>query len=235
MRLSKAIASAGLAARRKAEELVFGGKVKVNGEVVLLPQTKVDIAKDRIEVEGRKLESPEKKVYYLLNKPAGYICTSQDAEKEASVFNLVEEERRLFSVGRLDKDTKGLLILTNDGHFAEKLIHPRYCLEREYVAKVDREVDHADLVKLSKGIVVEGTKVVPLSVKKVRRGTLKIIVQEGRKREVRLLLKECGYKVLELLRIRLGSLLLGKLPEGSYRPITETERRQLIGERLTPP
>lgn len=226
-RLSKVLAAAGVAARRKAEEIIFQGHVKVNGEVVKVPQTLVVAGRDKIEVNGKPLHAPEEKVYFLLNKPAGYLCTSQEVDKENSVFNLVEESYRLFSVGRLDKDTQGLLILTNDGHFADRVIHPRYCLEREYVAKVDREVSHEDLVKMSKGVEIEGTQVVPISVKKVRRGTLKIIVQEGKKREVRLLLESCDFNVLQLTRVRLGSLLLGKIPEGSYRPLTETEIKQL--------
>jgi len=131
-------------------------------------------------------------------------------------------------VGRLDRDTTGLIIVTNDGHFANQIIHPSSNIEKEYLAKVDREVLHTDLVKLSKGCVIEHNFVKPKRVAKVRRGTLKVVVGEGKKREVRVMLEKAGFEVRELTRIRLGHLLLSNLPEGSFRELTDKDRKLLL-------
>lgn len=229
-RLSKVLAGCGIASRRKCEELIFSGRVTVNGEKVLIPQTQVEIGKDQIAVDGKLCIAKEEKVYYLLNKPAGLLCTSIEAGKGKSVLELFGEESvRLFTVGRLDKDTKGLLLVTNDGHFAQKVIHPSRNLAKEYLAKTDKEIEHEHLIAISNGAIVEGVFVKPLSVEKVRRGTVKIAVSEGKKREVRLLLEKAGLAVLELKRIRIGSILLGALPEGSYRPLSQSEISSLEG------
>ncbi len=202
----------------------------MNGEKVLIPQTQVEIGKDQIAVDGKLCIAKEEKVYYLLNKPAGLLCTSIEAGKGKSVLELFGEESvRLFTVGRLDKDTKGLLLVTNDGHFAQKVIHPSRNLAKEYLAKTDKEIEHEHLIAISNGAIVEGVFVKPLSVEKVRRGTVKIAVSEGKKREVRLLLEKAGLAVLELKRIRIGSILLGALPEGSYRPLSQSEISSLEG------
>lgn len=234
IRLSKYLQQAGIASRRKGEELIFQGKVTVNGAVVLLPETRVDPLKDKVFVEGRPVEAVEEKVYFLINKPKGFLCTSPEAGKGKSVIELFGEEgKRLFTVGRLDKDTEGLLIVTNDGDFANRVIHPSRENEKEYLAKSSSEVTHEHLVKLMKGTTVEGVFVKPLKVEKVRRGTLKITVGEGKKHEVRLLLQGVGLDVVSLTRIRLGSLVLGTLPTGSYRPLTPKEIEQLSHDHAT--
>lgn len=231
-RLSKVLASCGIASRRKCEELIFAGKVTVNGEKVLLPQTMVSLDSDKIICNGKLVNSSEKKAYYMLNKPAGLLCTSLDAGKEKSVLNLFNEEGlRLFTVGRLDKDTKGLLLVTNDGHFAQAVIHPSRDLSKEYLAKTSKEITDEHLKTISSGTIVEGVFVKPLSVEKVRRGTLKITVGEGKKREVRCLMEKAGLDVLELKRIRIGGILLGALPEGSWRRLTEAEITMLTGDK----
>lgn len=228
-RLSKILAASGVASRRKCEELIFDGRVKVNGEIVKVPETHVDPSIDEILVDGKKTSIVEKKVYYLLNKPAGTLSTSLDAGGEKSVLNFFDTNLRLFTVGRLDKDTKGLLLVTNDGQFAHHVIHPSKNISKEYLAKVDHEVNDEHLKAISQGTLVEGTWVKPLSVKKVRDGTLKITVSEGKKREVRLLLENALLKVRELKRIRIGSLVLGDIPEGSYRELTPSEIKDLLG------
>lgn len=228
IRLSKCLQQAGVASRRKAEELIFEGKVKVNNTVVLKPETRVDPEKDRILVGTRPLTPPEKKVYYVLHKPKGKLSTSLESAGQKSVLSLFGDEGlRLFTVGRLDKDTEGLLIVTNDGDFAQKVIHPSMQKEKEYLAKVHSEISHEHLKKISEGTQVEGVFVKPLKVEKVRKGTLKITVGEGKKREVRLMLADAGLEVLSLCRIRLGSLVLGTLPKGAYRPLTPKEIEQL--------
>jgi 23S rRNA pseudouridine2605 synthase len=226
-RLSKVLAACGVASRRAAEKLIFEGKVTVNGKEVLVPQTLVDPARDKITVDGERIGDVERKVYYLLNKPKKCVCTSAPI-KGRRVIDLFDSGLRLFTVGRLDKDTTGLLIVTNDGVFANNIIHPSSCIEKEYLAKVNREISHDDLVKIAKGGFVEGSYVKPKKVQKIRRGTLKIVVMEGKKHEVRLLLEKYGFLVTDLERIRLGSLTLGTLPYGAWRPLSEREKKLIF-------
>lgn len=229
-RLSKVLAAAGVASRRACEDLIFAGNVEVNGVVVLVPQTMVDSDRDRIAVDGLPIGKIETKAYFILNKPAGYICSSKRHGNEKLVIDLFEgEPYRLFTVGRLDKDTMGLLLVTNDGHFSNEIIHPSSNIGKEYLVKTDQEVTHDHLIAISQGTVIEGVFVKPMSVEKVRRGTLKVTVSEGKKREVRQLLEAAGLKVLELTRIRLGGLHLGALPVGSWRVLTESERKSIFG------
>lgn len=228
-RLSKILAEAGVASRRAAEELIFQGRIQVNKEVVLVPQTLVDPREDSILVDGKPLILVEEKVYYLLNKPAGYICSNKAASKTKLVLDLFEgEPYRLFTVGRLDKETTGLLLVTNDGHFANRVIHPSSCIRKEYLAKTDCELSHEHLLAISEGTLVQGVFVKPLKVEKVRRGTLKITIGEGKKREVRLLLEAAGLNTLSLTRIALGGLRLGNLPVGAWRPLSEREKRAIF-------
>lgn len=228
IRLSKHLQQSGIASRRKAEELIFQGKVTVNGEKVLVPETRVDPYKDKVSVEGKTVTLNEEKVYFLLNKPKGMLCTAVGTGRSNSVLELFKEEGiRLFTVGRLDKDTEGLLLVTNDGDFANDVIHPSHNREKEYLAKTAQEVTHEHLIKISGGSKVEGVYVKPIRVEKVRRGTVKITVGEGKKREVRIMLQEAGLELLSLTRIRLGPLLLGALPVGQYRPLTANEMLQL--------
>jgi 23S rRNA pseudouridine2605 synthase len=228
-RLSKILAAAGVASRRACEELIFQGKVKVNGETVLIPQTQVDPSVDEIMVNNEVLKETEEKVYYMLNKPVGFICSTKGNSRAKLVLELFEGEgHRLFTVGRLDKDTQGLLIVTNDGHFANRVIHPSANIQKEYVVKVDAEVTHDHLVAISNGTLVEGVFVKPLRVEKVRRGTIKVVISEGKKREVRVLLASAGLKAMDLTRIRLGGLLLGQLPVGTWRPLTDKEKELIF-------
>lgn len=224
-RLSKVMAAAGIASRRACETLIFEGQVKVNGEIILLPQTMVD-ENDKILVKGKLLSKAEGKVYYMLNKPKGYICSNLKTGKTKIVMDLFEEvDERLFTVGRLDKDTQGLILVTNDGHFANEVIHPSSNINKEYLAKTDHEITPEHLEIISAGTEVEGIFVKPVRVTKVRKGTLKVTVAEGKKREVRILLEAAGLEVKELTRIRIGGLHLGTLPIGSYRPLTPKEKK----------
>lgn len=223
-RLSKYLAASGIASRRACETLIFDGKVKVNGEVALLPQTMVS-DEDRILVNNEPVKRVTEKLYYMLNKPVGYICTNKrTSTRSRLVLDLFEDVgQRLFTVGRLDKDTDGLLLVTNDGHWANEVIHPSSDIKKEYVAKTDTEISDEHLKKISSGTLVEGVFVKPIKVEKVRRGTVKVVIGEGKKREVRHLLENAGLKVLELTRIRIGNLRLGTLPAGQYRALTEKE------------
>lgn len=228
-RLSKVLAAAGVASRRACEELIFNGFVKVNDQVIKIPQTLVDLSGDRITVRDQPIQQVEEKVYYLLNKPVGYICSTRRSGQSKLVLDLFQEEgHRLFTVGRLDKDTGGLLIVTNDGHFANQVIHPSANIQKEYLVKTDQEITHDHLIAIGHGTLVEGAFVKPIRIEKVRRGTLKVVIGEGKKREVRLLLDAAGLKVKSLTRIRLGGLILGTLPVGSWRPLTEKEKKLIF-------
>ena len=227
-RLSKALAAAGIASRRASEKIIQDGRVSVNGKIVLIPQTLVDFEKDTVIFDNRRLKSEEKKVYYMLHKPVGFICTSAPGRAKRVIDIFSENPERLYTVGRLDRDTSGLLIVTNDGHFANKITHPSNNVQKEYIVKADKEILHDHLVKISKGTMVDGHFVTPIAVRKVRKSTLKVIVGDGRRREVRQLVERAGLEVLELKRVRIGDLILGKLPLGTFRPLTEREKELLI-------
>ncbi|MBS0620655.1 MAG: rRNA pseudouridine synthase [Verrucomicrobia bacterium] len=228
-RLSKALAAAGIASRRAAEELIFAGRVQVNGEVVKLPQTLVSWEHDEIRVDEEPIKGEEKKVYFILNKPHGLICSNVRVGTKKLVVDLFRHlPHRLFTVGRLDRDTTGLLIITNDGHFANRVIHPSSNIVKEYLVKTSQEITDVHLKAISKGSYIEETWIKPVSVKKVRKGTLKVCVKEGKKREVRLLVQNAGLDILELTRIRIGGLQLGPLPEGAYREMTDADKASLF-------
>ncbi len=227
-RLSKFLAAAGVASRRACETLIFDGRIKVNATVVLLPQTLVD-EKDTISVNDEPLQAKQAKVYYILNKPTGYICTSKKTNQTKIVLELFEEvDARLFTVGRLDKDTQGLLLVTNDGHFANRVIHPSANIHKEYLVKTAQEIESEHLMAIANGTLVEGVFVKPVKVTKVRKGTLKIVIAEGKKREIRHLLEAAGLMIKELTRIRIGGLQLGAIPLGSFRAMTEQDKRSIF-------
>jgi 23S rRNA pseudouridine2605 synthase len=231
-RLSKALAAAGVASRRAAEQMIFDGRVKVNGVVIRVPETHVHWGRDQISVDGSLIKGEEDKVYFLLNKPAGFICSNSRPSKNSRlVIDLFPgKSSRLFTIGRLDRDTTGLLLVTNDGHFANHVIHPSSGLVKEYLVKVREEVTHEHLKKLSKGALVEDHWVRPVAVFKVRRGTFKISVSEGKKHEVRIIVERAGLSLFELTRIRIGGFVLGSLQEGQYRPLTSQERALILGK-----
>jgi 23S rRNA pseudouridine2605 synthase len=228
-RLSKALAAAGIASRRACEELIFSGKVSVNGKVVLVPQTLVSWEEDKIEVDGQYVRSEEKKVYYILNKPSGYICSNKREGRKKIILDLFAHlNTRLFSIGRLDRDTTGLLCVTNDGLFAQKVIHPSSNIEKEYLVKTYQEISHDHLISISQGAYIEGSWIKPIKVSKVRKGTLKVIVKEGKKREVRLFVEKAGLEIISLQRIRIGGLTLGKIPLGTWREMSEKEKKLIF-------
>ncbi len=166
-RLSKVLAGAGVASRRACEELIFQGTVKVNGQTVKVPQTMVDPKIDRITVRDQPIAQKEDKVYYMLNKPKGFLCSTRGSSQSKLVLDLfMEEGHRLFTAGRLDKDTMGLIIVTNDGHFANQIIHPSANIQKEYLVKTDQEVSHDHLIAISQGTLVEGSFVKPIRIEK---------------------------------------------------------------------
>jgi 23S rRNA pseudouridine2605 synthase len=228
-RLSKVLAAIGIASRRAAEELIFEGRVQVNGVTILIPQTLVSSTEDTIQVDGEIVGNEPEKVYYILNKPEGYICSNVRPGKKPIVFDLFpHEKRRLFTIGRLDRDTQGLLLVTNDGAFAQKVIHPSANIKKEYIVKTAQEITQETLEILSRGARVDHRWVKPVFVQKIRKGNFRICVKEGRKHEVRILAEKARLEVLELTRIRIGSLTLGTLPIGSFRELSEKDKELLF-------
>lgn len=231
-RLSKVMAASGVASRRGAEEIIFEGRVKVNGKVIKKPETHVIFGHDEISVDGKLLANPEEKAYYLLNKPRGYLCTNKKEKNKKIAIELIPDSKRLFTVGRLDKETEGLIIVTNDGHFAQKLIHPSSNISKEYIAKTNKILTPEQVKTISEGVTVEGTFVKPVSVRKIRGGLIKVVVKEGKKHEVRKLIEVTGLEVVTLKRVRIGNLHLGALKPKEWRPLRKKEKAWVasIGE-----
>ncbi|MBI5274132.1 MAG: rRNA pseudouridine synthase [Chlamydiales bacterium] len=221
-RLAKILAQAGLASRRSCEDLIFAGRVKLNNTVVYLPQTMVNPSQDTICVDHKPI-ALEKKVYLIFNKPKGYICSNVPDRRTIYRF-FTDIEQRLFSIGRLDKDTEGLLILTNDGLFAQNIIHPSKNILKEYIVKTNKEISDDHLKTISKGTLIENVFIRPQSVEKIRKGTLRITISEGKKHEVRKLVECADLKIYALKRTRIGGLHLGLLPIGAFRELTEKEK-----------
>ena len=224
-RLQKVLAKAGVASRRRAEELIRQGKVRVDGRIVTEMGTKVDPETQKIECEGVTLASQEEKVYILLNKPSGYLSTVDDPQGRPIVTDLLKNiEERVYPVGRLDLDTEGALLLTNDGEMAQKILHPSHEVNKTYVAKVKGVPGRKNLDALSKGIQLEGRKTWPASIKVLKTESqstlIQIVIHEGRKRQVRKMFAAIGHPVLTLKRTAYGQLKLGGLGPGKYRFLT---------------
>ena len=234
MRLNKYIAQAGAASRRKADELIIAGKVKVDGELVTAPY--YDVAEgQRVSVEGRELENRARKVYYILNKPPGYLTTTADKGPFATVMNLVRDvPERVFPVGRLDVATSGLLIMTNDGDFAYRITHPKHEVLKTYRVMVSGALSKERLFKLRNGVEIDGVKTAPAIVEFVKEwphsALVDIKIHEGRNRQVRKMFAAVGCRVTELERIAVGGVFLGRLKQGHIRKMTKAEIELLLGE-----
>ena len=229
-RLQKVMARAGVASRRHSEALIQAGRVTVNGRVVTELGTKVVPGRDVIEVDGRPLGKPEKKVYVLLNKPKGYVTTLYDPQGRPKVTDLLSEEvaERVYPVGRLDFDTEGLLLLTNDGDLANGLMHPARMVKKTYIAKVRGVPGPGKIKALREGIELEDGITAPAEVKvlEVRApnsATVSLRIHEGRNRQVRRMFAAIGHEVIHLRRVTLGPLKLGDLPVGEWRYLTDQE------------
>jgi pseudouridine synthase len=231
-RLQKVLAHAGVASRRACEELIAAGRVRVNGQTVTERGTKVDPIKDVIEVDGRRLRSRVEPVYLVLHKPAGYLSTAHDPEGRPTVLDLVPRDTRLYPVGRLDVDSEGLLLLTNDGELANWLTHPRYAQEKEYSVLVAGQPTAETLDRLRQGVWLAEEQAVghaeASTVTVTEQGTwLRVILREGRKRQVRRMLAAVGHPVRRLIRVRIGPLTLGELEPGRWRRLASGEVRKL--------
>jgi 23S rRNA pseudouridine2605 synthase len=228
-RLQKILSQAGVASRRASEQLMLDGRVTVNGTTVRELGTKADPSRDDIRVDGRRIAIPDRHRYLLLNKPRGYVTTRSDPQRRPIVIDLLTGVREyVYPVGRLDFETEGLLILTNDGDLAERLTHPRHGVARVYEAQVLGVPDRHDLDRLSRGVTVEGFRMSATDVRLLpsraeRHATLHITVQEGRNRQVRNMLEAIGHPVDHLKRIAIGPIRDARLKAGRWRDLTESE------------
>lgn len=245
VRLNKFIASSGFTARRKADELIEAGRVTVNSEVVVLLGTKINPDKDTVKVDGELIKPPSEKkgkfIYVLLNKPAGYVTTTSDEKNRPTVLDLVGINRRIYPVGRLDYDTEGLLLLTNDGDLANKLMHPKYGVYKTYVVKINKPIDEKSLNRLREGVKIRAgspersrrTSEAKVSVVPKTEGRqLRISIHEGRNRQVKKMLEAVGCYVRRLRRIEYANLNLKGLREGEWRYLSgeEIKRLKKIGD-----
>lgn len=231
-RLQKFMAHAGVASRRQCEQLIREGKVKVNGRVVTELGTKVNPATDIVEVGGKLLSGSEKKVYLLLNKPSGVVTTVKDPRGRKTVMDLIRHvPQRVYPVGRLDYDTDGLLLLTNDGQLANALLHPRHQVEKTYLALVRKVPSREKLEQLAAGIQLNDGLTAPAKVRLVKtvkgNGLVEITIHEGRNRQVRRMAAAIGHPVLKLRRTKMAFLTLGNLKPGQFRYLTSWEVKRL--------
>ncbi|MBN2316931.1 MAG: rRNA pseudouridine synthase [Sedimentisphaerales bacterium] len=225
-RLQKVLAAAGVDSRRNCEELILSGVVQVNRKVVDELPAFVDPEKDVITVHGRKIQAAQK-VYFLLNKPKGVICTNRDPQGRKKAIDLVRTRERIFCVGRLDADTTGLIILTNDSELANRLAHPRYELSKTYVVGIKGQIAGEQIEKIKKGIWLAEGKTGKASVKILKSGhmesSVEVTIRQGLNRQVRRTLARVGLRVKSLTRTRIGKLTIRGLGVGTFRPLTKTE------------
>jgi 23S rRNA pseudouridine2605 synthase len=225
VRLVKYLAHAGVASRRRSEELIAAGSVTVGGAVVTDPARDVDHSSG-VEVNGRPV-SPEPREVWMLNKPSGVVSTAREPGRRRAVTDLVPSRRRLYPVGRLDVDSTGLILLTNDGELANRLTHPRYEVPRTYRARLKRVPSEADLRRLRRGVELDDGLTAPAKVRRVSARVIELTIREGRNRQVRRMAEAVGNEVASLERVRFASLRLGELAEGEARRLRDSELRRL--------
>jgi len=227
-RLQKILSQAGIASRRASEALMLQGRVSVNGVTVRELGSKADAARDDIRVDGRRIKTSERRLYLLLNKPRGYVTTRSDPERRPTVIDLLKGVREyVYPVGRLDYDSEGLLILTNDGDLASRLTHPSHEVPRVYEAQLLGTPDEHDLERLRRGLVIDGRRTGPADVRVLKAGLLLITIREGRNRQVRKMCEAIGHPVDRLRRIAIGPLKDSRLKAGQWRELTAEEVRKL--------
>jgi 23S rRNA pseudouridine2605 synthase/23S rRNA pseudouridine2604 synthase len=227
MRLQKYLSSAGFCSRRKGEKYIKDGRVKINGIVVNELGTKINPQTDSVQVDQTLVQADQKKIYVALNKPAEYV-TSCDHPGEKIVLDLVDIPQRIYPIGRLDKDSTGLLLLTNDGRLHHRLSHPSFDHEKEYEVTVSRHITGGSLRSLAKGIPLMGTKTRPAKIQRISAKQFRIILKEGKNRQIRRMVRKVGSRVTGLKRIRISNIKLGKLSQGSWRYLGEKERESLL-------
>jgi len=239
VRLNKLLSQAGVASRRVADELIRQGRVEINGRAVGELGTKADPEADDIRVDGRRLHAAPARRYLLLNKPRGVVSTRIDPQHRTTVVDLVARAGiggYFYPVGRLDADSEGLILLTNDGAFAERVMHPRYALERTYEAQVEGVPDERDLERLRRGVLIDGRRTAPARARRLRvvpgrtpQSVIELTIHEGRNRQVRKMCDAIAHPVARLRRTRIGTIVAGDLRVGDLRDLTAAEIRALTG------
>ncbi len=234
-RLQKYMASCGVASRRKCEEIIAEGRVKVNGVTVREAGLKIQPGKDRVTVDGKEIIPANKPVYIMLNKPVGYVSTVRDQFMRPTVLDLVRGVKgRIYPVGRLDYDSEGLLLLTNDGNFAYGLTHPRHRVDKTYIVVVQGSPSRKEIDRLRKGVEIDGRMTSPADIRvesvQGNKTTFRVVIHEGRNRQVRRMFETIGYAVVSLKRIGIGKLQLGTLAPGKWRFLEDREVKDLYKE-----
>jgi len=227
VRLQKFLAAAGVCSRRRGEDLIRAGRVTVNGRVEAVLGAKIDPEKDRVSVDGQPVKSEQGMVYIALNKPRGYVTSCRHAGKKI-VLELVNVPERVYPVGRLDKDSTGLLLLTNDGRMHLKLSHPSFDHEKEYDVIVERPISDGALRRMAEGMPILDTRTRPAAVTRLGERAFRIVLKEGRNRQIRRMVRRLGNEVVELKRTRMASVRLGRLAEGAWRHLRAEEVAALL-------
>lgn len=232
MRLNKFLASCGIASRRKCDELILNGDISVNGRIIKELGSIVNEKKDKVIYEGKQLFLPSSFVYIKLNKPKGYACSAKDEKGRKTIYDLVKTEERLFSIGRLDYETEGLIILTNDGDFANKVAHPKYSIEKEYHVTIEGQIKESELAVLRKGVVIDGTRMPSAKVEFISADDkftkLSVVIDEGMNRQIRKMFDAIGKSIRLLKRVRIGRVRLGGVKRGDFRDLTDEELNSLV-------
>ena len=227
MRLQKFLSEADICSRRKGEVYIREGRIRVNSRIVTELGTKVDPEKDRVEFDGKGVSLKSNPIYIVLNKPKGYV-TSCSHPGEKIVLDLIDILQRVYPIGRLDKDSTGLLILTNDGSLHHRLSHPSFDHEKEYDVTVSRHITDGSLRSIAEGLPMMGTKTRPAKIRRISSRRFRIILKEGRNRQIRRMVRKVGNRVTGLRRIRVSKIKLGSLAEGAWRNLTEKEKKELL-------
>jgi len=230
VRLNRFLSDAGIASRRKADELIASGAVQVNGKTVKELGTRIDPEKNAVTINGKLVQQRDKLVYILLNKPKDYITTTSDEKGRRTVLDIVKVKERIYPVGRLDRDTTGVLLLTNDGDLAHRLMHPKYEIKRAYKATLDKPMTRRDAVRLSSGILLEDGTTAECEVYTFggsESAEVRIVIHEGRNREVRRMFEKLGYQVKKLNRVAYADITAEGLRQGEWRYLTKQEVRAL--------
>jgi 23S rRNA pseudouridine2605 synthase len=236
-RLQRILAAAGIDSRRRCEELILQGAVRVNGRIVNTLPAFADSEQDNITVDGRRILRP-KKVYYLLNKPKGVICTNDDPAGKKKAIDFIDTKERIFCAGRLDTETTGAIVLTNDSVLADHLTHPRFGIEKTYIVTLKGKISHEDVEKLKKGVWLAEGKTIPGKLKVIKatehESLLEIKIRLGLNREIQRIMAKLGYKVASLKRTSIGRISLERLSVGCYRSLTEAEIKYLLHAQERP-
>ena len=225
MRLNKFIADAGICSRRKADEMIKEGRVTVNKQEAIIG---MEITlEDVVRVDGERIRVNVVHEYYMLNKPKRVLCSNEDKFGRQLAIDYIKSKKRLFTYGRLDYMTEGLIIISNDGEVYNHVMHPRKKLYKSYIAKLDREIEEKDMDALKYGVVIDGKRTAPAKVKRIDKKEIRIAIFEGRNRQIRKMVEILGYTVNSLKRVKIGELSLGNLQVGDYRKLTEEEIKYL--------